>query len=101
MSMPNGSPQAQSQGELWVNVCRGVYHGIFQCLSLSLPLKGVNKILLQSLIMPNTLIGVCTSCSCPKGYPKPSPRGRYKPKSGGMFTVEFYQVDKKAAPIKE
>ena len=36
--------------------------------------------------------GVFTACPCPMGYPKRSPMGRYRPKSGWMFTIEYYHV---------
>ena len=49
----------------------------------------------------HTLLGVCTTCPCPMGHPKPSPRGRYWSKSGGMFTIEYYQADQKSGPTKE
>ena len=32
------------------------------------------------------------------GYPEPGPRGRYRPKSGWMFTIEYYHVCQKVGP---
>ena len=51
--------------------------------------------------MSHTLLGVCNTCPCQMGYPKPSPRGRYRPKSGERFIIEYSQVDQKAEPTKE
>ena len=48
--------------------------------------------------MSDILPVVCTTCPCPMGYPKPSPRGCYKSKSEGMFTIKYDQVDQKAGP---
>ena len=35
----------------------------------------------------HTLAGICTTCPCPMGYPKPSPRGRYRSKSEWKCTL--------------
>ena len=65
-------------------------------------LERSEKILLQSLIIPSALFRVCTTCPCPMGYPKPSPRGHYRSKSGGMLTIiEYDQVDQKAGHTKD
>ena len=40
--------------------------------------------------------------SIPKmGYPKPGPRGHYRSKSGGRFTIENYKVVHEAGQRKE
>ena len=78
--------------------------------------------------MPHTLFGVCTTCTCPISYPKPSPNGDavghrffgvcttcqcplgyqesslrkcYRSKSGGTFTTEYYQVGHQAGLRKD
>ena len=72
--------------------------------------------------MPHTLFGVCTTCTCPISYPKPSPnavghrffgvcttcqcplgslRRCYRSKSGGTFTTEYYQVGHQAGLRKD
>ena len=48
--------------------------------------------------MPHTLLGICTTCPCPMGYPKPSPRGRYRSKSEGKCTLEYYHVCHQVGP---
>ena len=48
------------------------------------------------LIMPHSLLGICSTCPYPKGYTRPSPWGRYRSKSEGRFTIEYRQVDQKA-----
>ena len=48
--------------------------------------------------MTNTLVGVCTICPYPIGYPQPGPRGLYRPKSGWMFIIEYYHVCHKVGP---
>ena len=49
----------------------------------------MNKILLQNLIMSNTLLEVCTAYPCPMGYPQPGLRGRCRSKSEGKSRVLF------------
>ena len=42
--------------------------------------------------MSHTLLGVCTTCPCPMGYPQPGPRGRYRSKSGGKRTPNIRKL---------
>ena len=51
--------------------------------------------------MPQTLLGVCTICPCPMGYPKPSCRGRYRSKSEGKCILEYCHVCHQVGPRKE
>ena len=50
--------------------------------------------------MSHILPVMCTTCPCPMGYPRNSPRGRYESKFEGMFTIKDDQVDQKAGKLR-
>ena len=92
MSMSNGLPQAQSRGGGGGAIGQSLEGGLLlniRKLFTKQPLERSEKILLQNKIMPHSLFGVCTACPCPMGYPQPGPRGHYRSKSGGRFTIEY------------
>ena len=43
-------------------------------------------------IKPHTLLGVCTTCPCQMGYPKPSPKGHYRSKSEGRLLLNIKKL---------
>ena len=52
--------------------------------------------------MSHTLLGVCTTCPCPMGYPQPGPRGAIgKSLEGGLLSNIRKLFTKQALEISE
>ena len=97
MSMSNGLPQAQSQGGAIGQSLEGGLLLNIRKLFTKQPLERNEKILLQNKIMPHTLLGVCTACPCPIGYPQPVPGGTIVQSQNGSVLLNIRKLFTKQA----
>ena len=89
MSMPNGLPPARSQGALIGQSLEGRVLLNIRKLFTKQALERSEQNFVTKFNHVTHLAWVCPACSCPMGYPKPIPRGRYRSKSGGRFTIKY------------